>query len=160
AALLVVGAVPIVAKWLLIGRWKPESIRIWSLAYVRFWIVKTLIRSNPGVYLLVGSPLYGLYLRALGARIGPEVVILSRRVPVCTDLLTIGAGTVIRRESIFLGYRAQAGRIEIGPVTLGRDVYVGEMTALDIDTSMGDGAQLGHASALLSGQSVPAGERW
>jgi non-ribosomal peptide synthetase-like protein len=45
-------------------------------------------------------------------------------------------------------------------VTLGRDVYVGEKTVLDIDTSMGDGAQLGHSSALLSGQSVPGGERW
>src|SRR3989441_384637 len=159
-AFLVVCAVPIAAKWLLIGRWKPQRIRIWSLDYVRFWIVKTLIRSNPGVYLLVGSPLYGLYLRALGAKIGPGVVILSRRIPVCTDLLTIGAGTVIRREASFLCYRAQAGRIEIGPVTLGRDVYVGEMAVLDIDASMGDGAQLGHSSALLSGQSVPAGERW
>jgi non-ribosomal peptide synthetase-like protein len=159
-AFLVVCAVPIAAKWLIIGRWKPQKIRIWSLDYVRFWIVKTLIRSNPGVYLLVGSPLYGLYLRALGAKIGPGVVILSRRIPVCTDLLTIGAGTVIRREAMFLCYRARAGRIEIGPVTLGRDVYVGEATVLDIDTSMGDGAQVGHSSALLSGQSVPAGERW
>src|SRR5204863_7011287 len=108
----------------------------------------------------VRSPLYRLYLRALGAIVGPGVVILSRRISVCTDLLTIGAGTVIRREASFLCYRAQAGRIEIGPVTLGRDVYVGEMAVLDIDTSMGDGAQLGHSSALLSGQSAPAGERW
>src|SRR5206468_2184775 len=30
----------------------------------------------------------------------------------------------------------------------------------DIDTFMGDGAQLGHSSALLSGQWVPAVERW
>jgi len=159
-AFLVVCAVPIAAKWLIIGRWKPQRIRLWSFAYVRFWIVKTLIRSNPGVHLFVGSPLYGLYLRALGAKVGPRVVILSRRIPVCTDLLTIGAGTVIRRESIFLCYRAQAGRIEIGPVTLGRDVFVGERAVLDINTSMGDGAQLGHASALHSGQVVPAGERW
>jgi len=159
-AFLVVCTVPIAAKWLLIGRWKSQQIRIWSLAYVRFWIVKTLIRSNPAVHLFVGSPLYGLYLRALGAKVGPHVVILSRRIPVCTDLLTIGAGTVIRRESIFLCYRAQAGRIETGPVTLGRDVFVGERAALDINTSMGDGAQLGHASALHSGQVVPAGERW
>src|SRR6266478_5813678 len=158
-AFLVVCTVPIAAKWLLIGRWEPQQIRIWSLAYVRFWIVKTLIRSNPGVHLFVGSPLYGLYLRALGAKVGPRVVILSRRIPVCTDLLTIGAGTVIRRESIFLCYRAQAGRIETGPVTLGRDVFVGERAALDINTSMGDGAQLGHASALHNGDSVPAGER-
>jgi non-ribosomal peptide synthetase-like protein len=160
AAFLVVCAVPIAAKWLLIGRWRPRRIRLWSLEYLRFWIVKTLIRSNPAPYLFVGSPLYGLYLRALGAKVGPGVVILSRRIPVCTDLLTIGAGTVIRREASFFGYRAQAGRIEIGPVTLGRDVYVGEMAVLDIATSMGDGAQLGHTSALLSGQSVPAGERW
>src|SRR5207249_876571 len=159
-AFLVVCAVPIAAKWLIIGRWKPQSIRLWSLAYVRFWIVKALIRSNPAIHWFVGSPLYGLYLRALGAKVGSGVVILSRRIPVCTDLLTIGAGTVIRNESILLCYRARAGRIEIGPVTLGRNVYVGERSVLDIDTSMGDGAQLGHSSALLSGQSVPAGERW
>src|SRR5881296_2827823 len=160
AGFLVVCTVPILAKWMLIGRWKPEQIRIWSLAYVRFWIVKTLIRSNPCALLFVGSPLYVRYLRALGATIGPGVVIFSRRVPVCTDLLTIGAGSVIRREAIFNGYRAQAGRIEIGSVTLGRDVFVGERSVLDINTCLGDGAQLGHASALHSGQSVPAGERW
>src|SRR6266403_5575968 len=159
-AFLVVCAVPIAAKWLLIGRWEPQHIRIWSLAYVRFSIVKTLIRSNPGVHLFVGSPLYGLYLRALGAKVGPRVVILSRRIPVCTDLLTIGAGTVIRKEAFFLCYRAQAGRIETGAVTLGRDAFVGERAVLDINTSMGEGAQLGHTSALHSGQAVPDGERW
>ena len=160
AAFLGVCAVPIAAKWLLIGRWKAQHIRLWSLAYVRFWIVKTLIRSSPAARLFIGTPLYVLYLRALGARIGPGVVIFSRRVPVCTDLLTIGAGAVIRREAIFNCYRAQSGRIETGPVTLGRDAFVGERSVLDIDTSMGDGAQLGHASALHSGQAVPAGERW
>ena len=160
SAFLVVCAVPIAAKWLLIGRWKPQQIRLWSLAYVRFWLVKTLVRSSPAARLFIGTPLYTLYLRALGAKIGPGVVILSRSVPVCTDLLTIGAGTVIRKAAIFNGYRAQSGRIETGPVTLGRDVFVGERSVLDINTSMGDGAQLGHASALHSGQVVPKGERW
>ncbi len=160
AGFLVLCTLPILTKWMLIGRWKPQQIRIWSLAYVRFWIVKTLIRSNPCALLFVGSPLYVLYLRALGAKIGPGAAIFSRRVPICTDLLTIGAGTVIRRESFFLCYRAQAGRIETGTVTLGRDVFVGERAVLDINTSIGDGAQLGHASALHGGQAVPDGERW
>src|SRR5947199_1434999 len=159
-AFLVVCAVPIAVKWALVGRFKAQHIRLWSLAYVRFWIVKTLIRSSPAARLVIGTPLYVLYLRALGAKIGPGVVIFSRRVPVCTDLLTIGAGTVIRNEAIFLCYRAQAGRIETGPVTLGRDAFVGERSVLDINTSMGDGAQLGHSSGLHSGQAVPAGERW
>jgi non-ribosomal peptide synthetase-like protein len=160
ASVLVVCTLPIVVKWMLIGRWKPEHIRIWSLAYVRFWMVKTLIRSNPCALMFVGSPLYTLYLRALGATIGRGAVIFSRRVPVCTDLLTIGAGTVIRKESFFLCYRAHAGRIETGTVTLGREVFVGEKSVLDINTSMGDGAQLGHGSSLHSGQAVPSGERW
>src|SRR5436309_7808055 len=112
AAFLVVCAVPIAAKWLLVGRWKAQQIRLWSLAYVRFWIVKTLVRSSPAARLFIGTPLYSLYLGALGAKIGPGAVIFSRRMPVCTDLLTIGAGAVIRREAIFHCYRAQGGRIE------------------------------------------------
>ena len=45
-------------------------------------------------------------------------------------------------------------------MTLGKDVFVGEMTVIDIGTSLGDGAQLGHTSSLHTGQAVPAGERW
>jgi non-ribosomal peptide synthetase-like protein len=123
-------------------------------------LVKTLIRSNPLAFLFVGSPLYALYLRALGAKVGRGVVIFSRNVPVCTDLLTIGDGTVIRKDSFFSGYRAQAGLIQTGAVTLGKDVLVGEVTVLDIGTSMGDGAQLGHSSSLHAGQAVHDGEHW
>ncbi|MFJ5534691.1 Pls/PosA family non-ribosomal peptide synthetase [Streptomyces sp. NPDC093261] len=151
--------VPILVKWALVGRWKPGQIRIWSLAYVRFWVVRTLIRSDPLV-LFVGSPLYVLYLRGLGARIGRGVVILSRNVPVCTDLLTVGERTVIRKDSFFACYRAHGGVIQQGPVSIGKSVLVSEATVLDIRTALGDGAQLGHASSLHSGQAVPAGERW
>lgn len=150
--------VPVVAKWVLVGRWKETEFPVWSLAYVRFWTVKALLHANPMI-LFTGNPLYVLYLRALGARIGPGVTVLSHSVPVCTDLLTVGAGTVIRKDSFFLCYQAHAGRIRTGRVTLGRDVYVGEKTVLDIGTTMGDGAQLGHSSALYGGASVPAGER-
>ncbi|MFF0968917.1 Pls/PosA family non-ribosomal peptide synthetase [Streptomyces sp. NPDC003703] len=151
-------AFPVLVKWVLVGRWKPQEFPVWSMAYLRFWLVKSLLHANPMV-LFVGNPLYVMYLRALGARIGKDVTILSRSVPVCTDLLTVGAGTVIRNDAVFLGYRAHAGRIRTGSVTLGRDVFVGEKTVLDIDTVMGDGSQLGHASALYPGQHVPAGER-
>jgi len=160
ALFLFASTFPIFAKWILIGRWKPREIQIWSLGYVRFWIVKTLLRASPWVLLFRGSPLYLLYLRALGAKVGRGAAIFSKRVPVCADLVTIGAGTVIRKDAFFLGYRARAGRIETGAVTLGRDVFVGDKTVLDINTSMGDGAQLGHTSALHSGQEVPAGESW
>ena len=152
-------ALPIVAKWTLIGRWKQQELRVWTLAYFRFWLVKTLVRANP-MALFAGSPLYVFYLRLLGARIGRGVVVLSKHLPVCTDLLTIGDGTVIRKDSYFNCYRAEAGRIRPGAVTLGRNVFVGEATVLDIDTSMGDDSQLGRESSLHSGQAVPEGESW
>ncbi|MFJ6668492.1 Pls/PosA family non-ribosomal peptide synthetase [Streptomyces sp. NPDC091383] len=150
---------PVIAKWLLVGRAKSADFPVWGLAYLRFWLVKVLLHANPMVF-LAGTPLYVLYLRALGARIGKGVTILSHTLPVCPDLVTIGAGTVIRKDSFILGYRAHRGRIQTGRITLGEGVFIGEKTTLDIDTAMGDGAQLGHASALHRGQAVPAGERW
>ncbi len=148
---------PILAKWMLIGRWKPQQIRVWSFEYFRFWLVKTLVRFNPLV-LFAGSPIFIFYLRALGAKIGRGVVILSQQVPVCTDLLTIGDNTVVRKDSFISCYSAHDGLIQTGPVTLGKEAFVGEMTVLDIGSSLGDGAQLGHASSLHAGQSVPDGE--
>jgi non-ribosomal peptide synthetase-like protein len=159
AGLIGLCALPVAAKWILIGRWKPTEFPIWSMTYARFWIVKILLHVNPMV-LFVGNPLYVLYLRALGAHVGKRVTILSPSLPIATDLLTIGDDTVIRKDSFFSCYRAQAGRIEIGPVTLGSRVFVGEKTVLDIRTAMGDGTQLGHTSALQAGEKVPDGEHW
>ncbi len=160
AAFIVLCTLPILAKWVLIGRWKPRQIRVWSLGYFRFWIVKTLVKSNPLVLVAVGSPLYTWYLRALGAKIGRGTVIFTRHVPACTDLLTIGPDTVIRKDSFLNCYRAYGGWIQTGRVTIGRNVFIGEKTVLDINTSMGDVSQLGHTSALHSGQRVRTGERW
>ncbi|MBP2365565.1 Pls/PosA family non-ribosomal peptide synthetase [Pseudonocardia parietis] len=150
---------PIVLKWVLVGRWRPQQIQVWSMAYLRFWIVRALTRANP-LALFAGSPLYVLYLRAMGAKVGRGVTVLSKHVPVCTDLISIGDGTIVRKDSFLSGYRAHDGIIQIGPVTLGRDVFVGEKTVLDIGTSIGDGAQLGHTSSLHAGQAVPAGASW
>ena len=151
--------VPVAAKWLLVGRWKTESFPIWSLRYFRFWVVKTLVGSAP-VVALYGTPIYNVYLRLLGARIGRNAVVESRFVPVCTDLVSIGDDTILRKDSILLGYRAQSNFIHTGPVAIGSDAFVGEASVLDIDTAMGDGTQLGHASSLQSGQRIPDGERW
>ena len=101
-----------------------------------------------------------VYLRLLGAKIGKGVVIFSRKVPACPDLLTVGDNTVIQKNSSFLCYRARSGMIDTGPVTLGKNVLVSEKTTLDIGTSMGDDTQLGHSSSLQTPQAIPAGQIW
>ncbi|WP_144669933.1 Pls/PosA family non-ribosomal peptide synthetase [Arthrobacter sp. U41] len=150
---------PVAAKWIFIGRFRPGEIRIWSLAYFRFWLVKALMRTSP-LSLMTGSPLTTFYLRAMGAKVGRNVMIMTNRLPICTDLLTIGEGTVILKDVMLNGYRAHGGVIQVGGVTLGKEVTVSEGSVLDINTSMGDRSQLGHRSTLYTGQAVPAGERW
>jgi hypothetical protein len=57
----------------LVGRWKPREIKVWTLSYLRFWLAKGLIQGNPLVS-FAGSPVYSLYLRALGAPRGHACV--------------------------------------------------------------------------------------
>ena len=159
ATFVVMCILPVAAKWIFVGRFRPREIRIWSLAYFRFWLVKALMRTSP-LSLMAGSPLTTFYLRAMGAKVGRNVMIMTNRLPICTDLLTIGEGTVIRKDAMLNGYRAHGGVIQLGGVTLGRDVIIGEGSVLDIDTAMGDRSQLGHRSTLYTGQAVPEGERW
>ena len=90
---------PVAAKWIFVGRFRPREIRIWSLAYFRFWLVKALMRTSP-LSLMAGSPLTTFYLRAMGAKVGRNVTIMTNRLPICTDLLTIGEGTVIRKDVV------------------------------------------------------------
>jgi non-ribosomal peptide synthetase-like protein len=155
---VVLFALPIAAKWLLIGRFKAQSIPIWSLAYFRFWVVRTMMRISP-VAAFMGTPLYNAYLRLMGARIGRNVMIMSQA-PVCTDLVTIGDNTIVSTDTNLLGYRAQSNFIHIGPVTIGSNSFVGDRSVLDIDTAMGDNTQLGYASSLQSGQRVPDGKHY
>src|SRR5690606_6372157 len=110
--------------------------------------------------LFAGSPLFNLYLRIMGARIGRNAVIFTSHIPLCTDLVSIGDNSVVRKASLLIGYRASGGIIEIGSVTVGSGAFVGEATVLDIGTVVGDGAQLGHSSTLYEGQTVPDGKRY
>ena len=98
----------ILAKWILIGRWKPRQIPVWSLDYVRFWLVKSLIRTNPLVR-FAGTPLYSLYLRALGAKIGRGVAIFSPTVPVVHRPAHHRIGHRHPQGLVLTGYRAVDG---------------------------------------------------
>jgi non-ribosomal peptide synthetase-like protein len=155
---VVFSLLPIVLKWVLIGRWKPQSIPIWSLRYFRFWAVKTLIRSAPMA--MVGGPIYNLYLRLLGAKLGANTVIQSQLIPVCTDLISIGPNSILRQDSIILGYKAQSNYIHMGPIRIGANAFVGEASVIDINTTMEDGTQLGNSSSLHEGQTIPKGKRY
>jgi non-ribosomal peptide synthetase-like protein len=130
---VIFSALPIVAKWLLIGKFKPQAIPIWSLRYFRFWAIKALIRSAPMA--AFGGPLYNLYLRLLGAKIGAKSVIHSQLIPVCTDLISIGPNTILRQD---LDRPRVQGAVELHSYRADRHrrhVFIGEASVIDINTA-------------------------
>jgi len=152
-------AVAIAAKWALIGRGEPKTVALWSLAYVRFWAVRQLIRAAPA-QAFVGTPAYNVFLRLLGARIGRNAVIATNIVPVAGHLFAVGENAVVAKRAQMPGSVAYGDRLHFGKVSIGRDAYVGVASVLDVDSSLGDFAQLGHCSALRQGQRVPDGKRF
>ncbi len=152
-------ALAIAAKWLLIGRAKPMTIKLWSVAYFRFWVARRLIMLAPA-YFFVGEPLFNLFLRCLGAKIGARALIATAVVPVAADLFDVGEDAVIARRVMAPGYGASGQSLQFGPIRVGKGAFVGEGSVLDIGVELGDFAQLGHVSSLQSGQRVPDGKRY
>jgi non-ribosomal peptide synthetase-like protein len=149
---------PVVAKWVLMGRVRETEFTAWSVRYLRFWVMRTLLRANVMV-LFAGTPVFTTYMRLLGAKIGPRVLYLPPQLPLAPDMISIGADSVIRKDVVMPGYTVEGGRLRTGRVTIGRRAFVGEAAVLEVGSSMGDDTQLAHASSL-HGQHVPDGERW
>ncbi len=149
----------VLAKWLLIGRARPGAVDLWSAAYVRFWMARQIIRWAPA-NAFVGTPIYNVFLRALGARIGRKAVIASTDIPVAADLFHVGDNAVVMKRVVAPGYSARGNRLHFGEIRIGAGGFVGEASVLDLDSSIGDFGQLGHSSSLQSGERVPEGKRY
>jgi non-ribosomal peptide synthetase-like protein len=150
--------VPIVVKWLLIGRYRPGAYPLWGSFYFRWWLATTIEAAVPVSY-LTGTPLLNVYLRLMGARIGREVHLATDNF-VAYDLLSIGDGSSINVDSNLVGYTVEDGYLKIGRITIGQRCYVGARSALRENTTLEDEAALENLSYLAPGATIPRGQTW
>ncbi len=145
-------------KWLIMGRLKAGRYPLWGLTYYRWWLADRLIEAAP-TYLLSGSPMYAWWLRALGAKVGRDVIIgsITLRAP---DLLTIGDGVSIGNAVNFENARVEHGELRLGHITLAREANVGSYAVLEGNTQIGAYGHLEGQSALSDGEALPAGRIW
>ncbi|KAF3995915.1 Pls/PosA family non-ribosomal peptide synthetase [Glaciimonas immobilis] len=150
--------IAIAAKWLILGRLKPGRYPLWGMTYYRWWLTDRLIEAAP-TYLLSGSSIYTWWLRALGARIGSEVLIGSIMLRV-HDLLTIEDGATVGNAVNFENARVEHGELHIGVISIGREANVGSYVVMEGNTRIGEFGHLEGQSALSDGQAVPANRVW
>ncbi|MEB0090508.1 non-ribosomal peptide synthetase [Pseudomonas sp. CCI1.2] len=158
AATVLQFGVAIIGKWLIAGRLKPGSYPLWGVTYYRWWAADRLVESAP-VYLLSGSSLYPLWLRALGAKIGSEVIIGSMNVR-APELLVIGNEVSVGNGVSFENARVERGELHLGAITVGDNACVSSYVVMEGGTAVGELGHLEAQSALAQGCKVPAGRVW
>ncbi|HEY8027843.1 MAG TPA: Pls/PosA family non-ribosomal peptide synthetase [Burkholderiaceae bacterium] len=151
-------AVAIAGKWLVAGRLKAGRYPLWGFTYYRWWLADRLVESAPA-YLLSGSSLYLWWLRALGARIGRDVIIGSMTLR-SADLLNIGDRVSVGNACNFENGRVEHGELYLGEITLADDACVGSYAVLEGNTAVKEYGHLEAQSALADGMAVPAHRVW
>jgi non-ribosomal peptide synthetase-like protein len=148
----------IAAKWLILGRLKPGIYPMWGMTYFRWWLVDRIIEAVP-VYMLNGSSLYNWWLRALGVKLGQEVLVgsMTLRAP---DCLQLDDGVSIGNACNFENVRVEHGEMRVGLIHLGKNAYVGSYSVLEGGTQLEAFAHLEGQSALVENECVPQGRIW
>jgi non-ribosomal peptide synthetase-like protein len=145
-------------KWLVAGRLKPGSYPLWGTTYYRWWLADRLVEAAPS-YLLAGSSLYNWWLRALGAKVGSDVIVgsMTLRAP---DLLSIGDNVSVGNAVNLENARVERGRLLLGTIRLDDDACVASYAVLEGNTQVGKAGHLEGQSALPDGAAVPDGRVW
>ena len=158
AGLAMTFVIAIAGKRLVLGRLQPGRYPLYGFKYFRWWLSERLMEMVPP-YLIAGSPLQALYLRALGAKVGKHTSIGTISVG-APDLLEIGDGASIGASVNLENFRVEGDSWEVGPIRIGRDAYVGSYAVLEAGTVIEDGGRLDGLSSLCRGQRVAAGRIW
>ena len=145
-------------KWLVAGRLRPGRYLLWGVTYFRWWLADKFCNLAP-VGLITGTPMLNWYLRALGARIGRDVLMDSITIG-APDLLSIGEGGSIGTAVHIENARVEDGWLILGPVQLDEHAVVDSYAVLENDTRLGRKARLSGLSALAAGRQIPDGETW
>ena len=146
----------ITLKWVVIGKYKAGRYPVWGLYYFRWWLV-TRFQALSWSEMFNDTPLMSLYYRAMGAKVGRNVNIGT---PVCAafDLISIGRDSSIGPETHILGYKVEDGWLIIGPITIGKECFVGTHCTLGVDVRMEDGSRLEDLSVLADGTALKSSE--
>ncbi|MGA3180997.1 MAG: Pls/PosA family non-ribosomal peptide synthetase [Verrucomicrobiota bacterium] len=149
---------PIAIKWIFIGRYKPGVWPLWGWFYFRWWFATTIEAAVPVSY-LAGTPVFNMYLRLMGAKIGKNAHLDSDSFCIY-DLVSVGDGASVNVDSNLPGYTVENGMLKIGRITIGRRCFVGARAALREDTVMEDDSALEDLSLLPRGSTIPRGQTW
>jgi non-ribosomal peptide synthetase-like protein len=160
-AMLVVGTVAI-AKWLVIGRYRPRVEPLWSRFVRRSEFVTGLYEGAavPALlYMLVGTPMLPPILRLFGAQVGERTWIATTYLTEF-DLVEIGDDAMIGRDVSLQTHLFEDRVMKMSTVRVGAGAMVGDRGIVLYDGMVGSEAALEPLSLLMKGEHLPSRTRW
>lgn len=147
--------ISVISKKLIIGKYKAGHYPLWGFYYFRYWLVTT-VNKLVNVTLLNGTPLYNVYMRFMGLKVGKNVQ-LSTFGCGAPDLVEIGDFTAISSEVLLNNVVIENGILKISAIKIGNHCYIGTSSVINGGCIMQDQSELKELSCLTNHQTVPEG---
>lgn len=145
-------------KWLLIGKFKEGNYPLWGSYYFRWWFVKTIQKLNP-IQFLNGTPLYPVFLRTMGVKVGSTAQISEFEMG-AEDLVTIGEDVSVSSNVVFNNAVVEDGLLKLSSIKIGNHVYLGSSSIISGGTNIEDWGELKDLSYLQEGKTIKTAEVW
>lgn len=152
----------VVLKWLLLGRYQPRAVPMWTPFVWTSEAITNLYESLavPNFLdLLRGTPMLPWALRLLGVRLGRQVWLNTTDFTEF-DCVTLGDGAELNAWSGPQTHLFEDRVMKIGRVDIGARVTVGARSTILYDTHVGDGVRLGPLTLVAKGERLPPATAW
>ncbi|MEI2731065.1 MAG: Pls/PosA family non-ribosomal peptide synthetase [Dermatophilaceae bacterium] len=150
------------AKWLLVGRVRPSEHPLWSTFVWRNELADTALEVLAAPWFArpaLGTPALNIWLRSMGARIGPGVWCESYWLPE-PDLVDLRAGATVGAGCVVQTHLFHDRVLALDTVTLREGATLGPNGVVLPAAVIGSHATVGPASLVMRGESVPDKTRW
>jgi len=155
-------AFTILAKWLLVWRYRACERPLWSTFVWRNELLNALHEHLAEPFLvgaLTGTPFVCWYFRLLGAKIGRRVYMETTDFSEF-DLARIGDDASLNADCTAQTHLFEDRVMKMSTIDIAAGAKVGAGTLVLYDTRMEQGAALGDLSLLMKGEVLPARTSW
>lgn len=139
-----------------LGRVRPGTVSVWSLAYVRVWLKTGLVHSAGNW--LSGTLFWPVWLRACGMTIGRRCEV-STIIDVVPELTTFGEDVFLADGIYLAGPRLQRGTVTLEATSLGHRTFLGNHVVIPCGQHLPDDILIG-VSTVSNAAMIRPGSSW
>jgi non-ribosomal peptide synthetase-like protein len=154
--------VPLVLKWVFIGKYKAQQKPMWSWAVWKTEAITSTYEALAIPFLLdylQGTPFLPPMLRLMGVKIGRRVFLNTTDITEF-DMVTIGDDAALNQDCGPQTHLFEDRVMKVGPVKIGARSSVGAGTIILYDSELGDDTRIEALSLVMKGERLSPGTDW